>query len=196
MLIISFLFGNSIYNIYILNNLVDSRLEAYKISEASAEKLSVFYDSFIKENENLSLAIVKMPVTDDESTTVYNVYHTNVANALKQVSINRKDVINYYSMTKDEFIDSTGLFYTDMPLDKLKKIGSRDGINIESTKRNLIDYKQVFTYNLVNSIVMLGVTILIIFVYAFSRNKINAVKSMLGYNILQMVRDSIIDFFS
>ncbi|NLM36419.1 MAG: hypothetical protein GX206_13340 [Clostridiales bacterium] len=195
MLIISFLFGNSIYNIYILNNLVDSRLEAYKISEASAEKLSVFYDSFIKENENLSLAIVKMPVTDDESTTVYNVYHTNVANALKQVSINRKDVINYYSMTKDEFIDSTGLFYTDMPLDKLKKIGSRDGINIESTKRNLIDYKQVFTYNLVNSIVMLGVTILIIFVYAFSRNKINAVKSMLGYNILQMVRDSIIDFF-
>ena len=44
----------------------------------------------------------------------------NVANA-KIVSINRKDVINYYSMTKDEFIDSTGLFYTDMPLDKLKK---------------------------------------------------------------------------
>lgn len=193
LVIFSYIFNNSIYDIYGLSHIGDTKLERYVIEQSTPDILNKVYDEL--NAKNAAIQIVKMPISEDYDfeVTVYQVYHTNIEHVKKFKSIS-KNHYEYYQMTRDEFVDGTGVFYTNLSNKSIDLIEQKIGITIkEQNDANYISYKSVIKQNALDFIILLVTTQVVIFIYVISTAKQNAVKTLLGFSPIRILKDRVLE---
>lgn len=195
LLLLSYMFNQSVYQIYELNSLGDSSLKPYKTVEPSGTNLNNLYnqirDTCLVDKE-CDLQLIKTPISEHNHFT-YDIYHSQVESINKPKSIASNKSFKYHQLTKEDFVDGSGIFYSNIPLDTLANITDDLGIAIESYN-DAIEYSQIIKYNAINFFILLIISQLILFIYSFTRIKINTVKKVLGYSELKMIGASMKDF--
>lgn len=195
LLLLSYIFNQSVYDIYKLNNLGDTSLEAYMVENSSGSELNELYkaiDSSCLSDKACRLQLVKTPISKDNHL-VYDIYHSQVEDINKTKSISADTILNYYQLTKEDFVDNNGIFYTNLSLDTLNRLSKKIRINIKNYN-NDIAYGQIIKYNILNFLILIILTQLVLFIYTFTRIKVNAVKKMLGFSKLKMLKASLKNF--
>ncbi|HDR3890879.1 TPA: hypothetical protein QCO65_005455 [Bacillus cereus] len=195
LLLLSYIFNKSIYEIYELNNVGDSSLNEYIIEDFSGNKLNELYEeinSIYLSNKDFQLQIVKTPISKD-NYFIYDIYHSKVDNINKYKSISLNKKFNYHLLTKEDFVDSNGIFSTNIKLDDLNKLSEKIGITIKPYSED-VSYSKIVNLSNLNFVILLILTQLVLFIYTFTRIKVNAIKKMLGYSNFKMVQASFKDF--
>lgn len=96
-------------------------------------------------------------------------------------------------MQKEDFLDSVGVFYTDLPNDAIKEIASRLSVAINNFESDSIPYSMVLELNLVNFIILFIVIQIIYCIYtSYSLKKIGIKKSM-GFSTIHILKEQITD---
>lgn len=89
------------------------------------------------------------------------------------------------------FLDSVGVFYTDLPNDAIKEIASRLSVAINNFESDSIPYSMVLELNLVNFIILFIVIQIIYCIYtSYSLKKIGIKKSM-GFSTIHILKEQI-----
>lgn len=189
LVICSILFNKSIYSIYGVMYIGDTSLNGYRIEDFDSNQVELLYDQLVK--EDATLQVIKMPISKELDTVDYHIYHSDVENISKFISISNNHY-KYDSLTKEEFLDGTGIFYTDLNYEKLQEISHSIGISIvpyEDT--SYISFHSILLANTIDFIVLGISTIGVIFIYVISKKKANAIKSLLGYSDSDIIQDRI-----
>lgn len=187
MIIFSYIFTYSIYEIYGLNNIGDTSLDQYQIKYQSSEDLLNLYNELIE--ENATFQIVKNPISEDKNT-YYDIYHTDINSVNQFVGIS-DNTYRYFAMTEDEFVDSNGTFYTDLSMNKLMGISEKIEVQISTVSENKLSYLDIFINNLLHFIILIITTLTIMYIYTIFRYKINAVKKLAGFSPAKIVLTNI-----
>lgn len=94
-------------------------------------------------------------------------------------------------MQKEDFLDSVGVFYTDLPNDAIKEIASRLPVAINNFESDSIPYSMILELNLVNFIILFIVIQIIYCIYtSYSLKKIGIKKSM-GFSTIHILKEQI-----
>jgi len=94
-------------------------------------------------------------------------------------------------LQKEDFLDSVGVFYTDLPNDAIKEIASRLSVAINNFESDSIPYSMVLELNLVNFIILFIVIQIIYCIYtSYSLKKIGIKKSM-GFSTIHILKEQI-----
>ncbi|UOQ49785.1 hypothetical protein MUN88_06845 [Gracilibacillus caseinilyticus] len=191
----SYIFSTSIYAIYEVNSLGDTSLDGYIAESSSGNDLKNLYDAIyetcLSQNE-CKLELIKTPVSKDNQF-IYNIYHSQLENIDKPASISPDTTFNYKNLTKEDFVDNNGVFYTDISPVTLDNISKQTGNRIEAYNSG-IPYSQILQYNAFNFVIFLIISLLVLFIYTFTRIKINAIKKVMGFSKLKMIADSMKNF--
>ncbi|GEM_PF-431321 len=196
MLLFSYIFNQSVYPIYMLNNFGDSNLKSYAIENSTGNALKDFYEYFDKtylEEDLAKLQIIKMPMTSLNNTT-YEIYHSKLADLSKEKSISKDKTFIYLNLEEEDFIDNTGVFYTDLSIEQLNTIGKHLNISIKEHNESTVEYDEILKLNGLDFAVLMILTILVLFIYTFMRIKVNALKKMIGFSPFRMILDSCKEF--
>ncbi|KIL48372.1 hypothetical protein [Jeotgalibacillus campisalis] len=196
LILLSYIFSKSVYDIYELNNLGDTSLDGYIVEGFSGNEMNELYNKFNAQclsNEACRLQLIKTPVSENNNF-IYEIYHSQIEKLSKPESISADTSFSYHQLTKEEFVDSNGVFYTDLPFETLNGFAVAMENSIERYSNN-IAYDQIIKNNTLNFVVLLVLTQLVLFIYTFTRIKVNAIKKMLGYSNLDMIKASLKDFF-
>ncbi|WP_184182621.1 hypothetical protein [Paenibacillus sp. JGP012] len=175
-----------------LNRLGDSSLRSYSVENYSGDTLRKLYnvmDNSCLADKKCDVQLIKTPVSKDNKM-VFEIYHSNVSSLQKVESTSSNKVFNYYDLTEEEFIDHDGTFSTNLSEDLLRKIAKDAGVSLK-TNDAMIDYNQIFQYNSINFVILFVLSQLILFIYTFTRIKINAVKKVLGFSTFRMVTSAL-----
>lgn len=191
MLVISFIYGQSIYDIYLLNNMGAEGLTSYYVEEASGSNLESLYDVLMK--NGASVEVIKEPITND-NVLEYDVYDSENISVRHKVPVSKDKRILYKKLNKDEFVDSVGRFNSDIGESEIREIYDKLGINIRKYSQDDVEYDQVLKNNAVNFIILILLSQFVLFVFTFSRIKINAIKKLNGFSPLRMIMDSFEEF--
>lgn len=195
LLLLSYIFNQSVYQIYELNNIGDPSLEMYMVNDSSSDKLQKLYQ-LISEDcltvNKCNLQLVKTPISENQKV-IYDIYHSQIQDIKTPPSIRPNNVFNYLPLTQEDFVDSNGVFYTDISLEKLSLFEKQAQLVINSYN-NIIEYKEIIKFNLFNFIVFLIISQLILFIYTFTRIKTNSIKKVLGYSEIKMISSSLKSF--
>lgn len=178
MIIFSYIYSNSIYEIYGLNNIGDSSLNVYQVDYKSGEDLLKVYKELIEENAEFQ--IVKNPMSDD-GNTYYDIYHTDIKSVKQFVGISH-NVYRYFKMTEDEFIDSSGYFSTNLSNNQIEELSQKTAIDFKVLSKNGISYGEIFNNNLFQFLILGITTFAILYIYTMFRFKTNAVKKLAGFS--------------
>ena len=191
MLVCSFIYGQSFYDIYFLNNMGVAHYNTYYLEEANGVNLGYLYDELMA--RHISVEIIKEPISMD-GIQRYEVYDTKdiLVSPIKPLSQEKE--IKYLSLKKEDFIDSTGKFKTNASLKQIKAITQKLGITIKPIKKDKISYFQVTKNNAMNLLILLIISQFTLLIYTLSRMKVNAIKKLNGFSSSRMVVDSFSEF--
>ncbi|GLC89196.1 hypothetical protein [Lysinibacillus piscis] len=196
LLLLSYIFNQSVYQIYELNNIGDSSLDMYMVNDATSEKLKKLYqiynDNCLIDNK-CKIQLVKTPVSENQKM-FYEIYHSQIETIQTPASIRTNNIFHYLPLKEEDFVDSNGIFYTNLSIKEITEFGKQTQLDIQPYN-NLINYKEIITFNLFNFIVFLVISQLILFIYTFTKIKTNAIKKVLGYSGLKIIFNSFKSFF-
>lgn len=105
MLVCSFIYGQSFYDIYFLNNMGVAHYNTYYLEEANGVNLGYLYDELMA--RHISVEIIKEPISMD-GIQRYEVYDTKDISVSVIKPLSQEKEIKYLSLKKEDFIDSTG----------------------------------------------------------------------------------------
>lgn len=193
LVLLSIIFSKSLYEVYGLSHIGDTKLTGYKLEDASSEKLGHIYDYLQEKGANVQ--IIKMPISQDSKKINYDIYHNNISDVFQFVSVSDSHYA-YYSLTKEDFIDGTGVFYTDLSLSEIQKIEKILSIKIDNySSDSYTSVKTILYANGTDLLVLLLVSIVVMMIYVVSRSKENAVKMLMGFSpqriVLRRVRETV-----
>ena len=135
MLVLSFIYSRSIYDIYVLNNMENNDLQSYYLEETSGENLGKVFDEL--KSEKCQIEIIKKPVTDDHIIR-YEIYDTDNVIVNKIAPSTSEKQIIYLELGRNDFVDSTGVFRCNLSADQMRKISNRMMIEIKPYKDGAI----------------------------------------------------------
>lgn len=138
-----------------------------------------------------NLQLIKTPVTQDQ-TFLYDIYHSNIEQINKVSSIRSDRTFNYHSLTKEDFVDNNGVFYTDLSAQQLKDITANLELQISPYDQH-VNYSQIFWQNSLNLGLLVLLTVVVFFIFTFTRIKVNAVKKLLGFSNIKMIYETFRD---
>ena len=196
-ILFAYIFNTSIYNIYEKNNISSENLKGYVLEETSPEILNKFYTIFTEEysQNNLELIINTLTSTDK---SVYDLYCYPLNEFVQKQPISQSILLQYHELKKEDFLDSVGVFYTDLRADEIKEIASQLSVAISDFENEAIPYSMVLKLNLFNFVILYIVLQIIYCIYtSYSLKKIGIKKSM-GFSTVHILKEqitSIIKYF-
>lgn len=197
-ILFAYIFNTSIYNIYEKNNIAAKNLKGYVLEETSPEVLDRFYTLFTKEYSYNKLELINNTLTSTDKS-VYDLYCFPLNSFTQKQPISSSILFQYHELLKEDFLDSVGVFYTDLPNDAIKEIASRLSVAINNFESDSIPYSMVLELNLVNFIILFIVIQIIYCIYtSYSLKKIGIKKSM-GFSTIHILKEqitSIIKYYS
>lgn len=189
-ILFAYIFNTSIYNIYEKNNIAAKNLKGYVLEETSPEVLNRFYTLFTKEYSHNKLELINNTLTSTDKS-VYDLYCFPLNSFTQKQPISSSILFQYHELQKEDFLDSVGVFYTDLPNDAIKEIASRLSVAINNFESDSIPYSMVLELNLVNFIILFIVIQIIYCIYtSYSLKKIGIKKSM-GFSTIHILKEQI-----
>ncbi|WP_142414173.1 hypothetical protein [Hathewaya massiliensis] len=183
MLIFSYIFNNSIYEIYGLNNIGDTSLREYQVCDLQGDKLLKVYEGLVE--NNATFQIVKTPISEDENI-YYDIYHTDIKSIKKIIGVSN-NIYRYFEITQDDFIDSSGLFSASLSPEEISMLSKKIGVDIKVVDKQSIAYSNILKQNLLQFIILCIITLAILYIYTIFRYKVNAVKKLSGFSPTKIV---------
>lgn len=194
LILFSIIFSQSLYEVYGLSHIGDTKLAGYKIDKASSEMLGNVYDYLMKQDANIQ--IIKMPLSQEETDVInYEIYHTNVSSIFHFQGLSDTQY-SYFMLSKDDFIDGTGVFYTNLGEKDVQKMADVFSIKIDDYASNsYTSIKTILYANGMDVLILLFISFIVMLIYVISRNKENAVKALLGFSKHKIVLSRIKETF-
>ncbi|HAP3307366.1 TPA: hypothetical protein IUB97_002286 [Enterococcus faecalis] len=196
-ILFAYIFNTSIYNIYEKNNISSENLNGYVLEETSPEILDNFYTIFTEEYSQNKLELINNTLTSTDKS-VYDLYCYPLNKFVQKQPISQSIVLQYHELQKEDFLDSVGVFYTDLRSDEIKEIASELSVEISDFENEAIPYRMVLKLNLFNFVILYIVLQIIYCIYtSYSLKKIGIKKSM-GFSTVHILKEqitSIIKYF-
>ena len=196
-ILFAYIFNTSIYNIYEKNNISSENLKGYVLEETSPEILDKFYKIFTEEYSQNKLELINNTLTSTDKS-VYDLYCYPLNEFVQKQPISQSILLQYHELQKEDFLDSVGVFYTDLRSDEIKEIASQLSVAISDFENEAIPYSMVLKLNLFNFVILYIVLQIIYCIYtSYSLKKIGIKKSM-GFSTVHILREqitSIIKYF-
>lgn len=197
-ILLAYIFNTSIYNIYEKNNIATEKLEGYVLEETSPEILDKFYTIFTEKYSQNKLELINNTLTSTDKS-VYDLYCYPLNEFTQKQPISSSILFQYHELQKEDFLDSVGVFYTDLPVNAIKEIASQLSVTINTFENDAIPYSMVLELNLLNFVILFIVLQIIYCIYtSYSLKKIGVKKSM-GFSTIHILKEqitSIIKYFS
>lgn len=189
-ILFAYIFNTSIYNIYEKNNISSENLKGYVLEETSPEILDKFYTIFTEEYSQNKLELINNTLTSTDKS-VYDLYCYPLNKFVQKQPISQSIVLQYHELQKEDFLDSVGVFYTDLRADEIKEIGSQLSVGISDFENEAIPYSMVLKLNLFNFVILYIVLQIIYCIYtSYSLKKIGIKKSM-GFSTVHILKEQI-----
>lgn len=189
-LLFTYIFNSSIYNIYEKNNIATDNLSGYMIEEASPEILNQFYTLFTENYANNKIELINNTVTSTDNS-VYELYCYPLDEFEQKQPISKTIEFKYHELTLENFLDSVGIFYTDLSDDEINRLEAQLSTQIIEYKDTTIPYSMVLQLNLLNFLILFIVILIIYGIYtSYSLKRIGIKKSM-GFSTLRILKEQI-----
>lgn len=189
-MLFTYIFNSSIYNIYEKNNIASNGLYGYTFEDGNSNNLDRFYDMFMENYPEYKLETIHNTLTSTDKS-VYELHCYPINDFSRRQPISQTMQFEYYELTKEDFLDSVGNFYTNVPYEKLLTIASELETNIKPFKDNTIPYNMVFNLNILNFAILLVIIQIIYCIYtSYSFKKIGIKKSM-GFSSARILKEQI-----
>ena len=189
-ILFAYIFNTSIYNIYEKNNISSENLKGYVLEETSPEILDKFYTIFTEEYSQNKLELINNTLTSTDKS-VYDLYCYPLNKFVQKQPISQSILLQYHELQKEDFLDSVGVFYTDLRADEIKEIASQLSVAISDFENEAIPYRMVLKLNLFNFVILYIVLQIIYFIYtSYSLKKIGIKKSM-GFSTVHILKEQI-----
>ncbi|MDD7044839.1 MAG: hypothetical protein PUI05_05265 [Peptoniphilaceae bacterium] len=196
-ILFAYIFNTSIYNIYEKNNISSENLKGYVLEETSPEILNKFYTIFTEEYSQNKLELINNTLTSTDKS-IYDLYCYPLNEFEQKQPISQSILLQYHELQKEDFLDSVGVFYTDLRADEIKEIASQLSVAISDFENEAIPYSMVLKLNLFNFVILYIVLQIIYCIYtSYSLKKIGIKKSM-GFSTVHILKEqitSIIKYF-
>ncbi|WP_318793064.1 hypothetical protein, partial [Bifidobacterium longum] len=136
------------------------------------------------------LELINNTLTSTDKS-VYDLYCFPLNSFTQKQPISSSILFQYHELQKEDFLDSVGVFYTDLLNDAIKEIASRLSVAINNFESDSIPYSMVLELNLVNFIILFIVIQIIYCIYtSYSLKKIGIKKSM-GFSTIHTLKEQI-----
>ena len=137
-----------------------------------------------------------MPLSQEETDVInYEIYHTNVSSIFHFQGLSDTQY-SYFMLSKDDFIDGTGVFYTNLGEKEVQKMADVFSIKIDDYASNsYTSIKTILYANGMDVLILLFISFIVMLIYVISRNKENAVKALLGFSKHKIVLSRIKETF-
>ena len=190
-LLFAYIFNSSIYNIYEKNNIAADNLSGYVIEETSPETLNQFYSIFTENYPNNKIELINNTLTSTDNS-VYDLYCYPLDKFEQKQPVSQTIEFKYHELTKEDFLDSVGIFYTDLSDDEIDQLATQLSTPIIEYEDTSIPYGMILELNLFNFIILFIVILIIYGIYtSYSLKKIGIKKSM-GFSTLRILKEQII----
>lgn len=189
-ILFAYIFNTSIYNIYEKNNISSENLKGYVLEETSPEILNKFYTIFTEEYSQNKLELINNTLTSTDKS-IYDLYCYPLNEFVQKQPISKSILLQYHELKKEDFLDSVGVFYTDLRADEIKEIASQLSVAISDFENEAIPYSMVLKLNLFNFVILYIVLQIIYCIYtSYSLKKIGIKKSM-GFSTVHILKEQI-----
>lgn len=190
-LLFIYIFNSSIYNIYEKNNIAADNLSGYVIEEISPETLNQFYSIFTENYPNNKIELINNTLTSTDNS-VYDLYCYPLDKFEQKQPVSQTIEFKYHELTKEDFLDSVGIFYTDLSDGEIDQLATQLSTQIIEYEDTSIPYSMILELNLFNFIILFIVILIIYGIYtSYSLKKIGIKKSM-GFSTLRILKEQII----
>ena len=190
-LLFAYIFNSSIYNIYEKNNIAADNLSGYVIEETSPETLNQLYSRFTEKNPNNKKELINNTLTSTDNS-VYDLYCYPLDKFEQKQPVSQTIEFKYHELTKEDFLDSVGIFYTDLSDGEIDQLATQLSTQIIEYEDTSIPYSMILELNLFNFIILFIVILIIYGIYtSYSLKKIGIKKSM-GFSTLRILKEQII----
>ena len=190
-LLFAYIFNSSIYNIYEKNNIAADNLSGYVIEETSPETLNQFYSIFTENYPNNKIELINNTLTTTDNS-VYDLYCYPLDKFEQKQPVSQTIEFKYHELTKEDFLDSVGIFYTDLSDGEIDQLATQLSTQIIEYEDTSIPYSMILELNLFNFIILFIVILIIYGIYtSYSLKKIGIKKSM-GFSTLRILKEQII----
>lgn len=125
----------------------------YAITNSEAEKLADFYNEIVKNIDGYQFEQVVNTVSETNNTE-YELNCLPFDSFSKKQPVTSSIHFNYKELKQDDFVDSTGLFYTDIPFEKLNKIAKNSDLTVKAATQYKISYSMFFSFYALDFIVL------------------------------------------
>ena len=148
------------------------------ITNPEIDKLADFYNEIVKNIDSYRFEQV-VNIASETNNTEYDLYCLPLDNFAQKQPITSSMHLNYKELKQDDFIDSTGLFYTDIPFEKLNQIAECSDITIKAATQDKISYSMFFSFYALDFIVLFIVLQIVYGIYtSYNLKKIGIKKSV------------------
>ena len=190
-LLFAYIFNSSIYNIYEKNNIAADNLSGYMLEEPSPEILNQFYTIFTENYDDNRLEIINNTLTTTDKSA-YDLYCYPLDKFSQKQPVSQTIEFEYHELTKEDFLDSVGIFYTDLSLEEIDQLSAQLSTQIIKYEDTSIPYSMILELNLFNFIILFIVILIIYCIYtSYSLKKIGIKKSM-GFSTLRILKEQIL----
>ena len=190
-LLFAYIFNSSIYNIYEKNNIAADNLSGYMLEEPSPEILDQFYTIFTENYNDNRLEIINNTLTTTDKSA-YDLYCYPLDKFSQKQPVSQTIEFEYHELTKEDFLDSVGIFYTDLSVEEIDQLAAQLSTQIIEYEDTSIPYSMILELNLFNFIILFIVILIIYCIYtSYSLKKIGIKKSM-GFSTLRILKEQIL----
>ena len=190
-LLFAYIFNSSIYNIYEKNNIAADNLSGYMLEEPSPEILNQFYTIFTENYDDNRLEIINNTLTTTDRSA-YDLYCYPLDKFSQKQPVSQTIEFEYHELTKEDFLDSVGIFYTDLSVEEIDQLAAQLSTQIIEYEDTSIPYSMILELNLFNFIILFIVILIIYCIYtSYSLKKIGIKKSM-GFSTLRILKEQIL----
>lgn len=190
-LLFAYIFNSSIYNIYEKNNIAADNLSGYMLEEPSPEILDQFYTIFTENYDDNRLEIINNTLTTTDKSA-YDLYCYPLDKFSQKQPVSQSIEFEYHELTKEDFLDSVGIFYTDLSVEEIDQLAAQLSTQIIEYEDTSIPYSMILELNLFNFIILFIVILIIYCIYtSYSLKKIGIKKSM-GFSTLRILKEQIL----
>ena len=192
MLLFAYIFNSSIYNIYEKNNIAADNLNGYMIEETSPDILNQFYSIFTENYSDNKIELINNTLTSTNNS-VYDLYCYPLDKFAQKQPVSQTIEFEYHELTKEDFLDSVGIFYTDLSIEEIDQLAAQLSISIREYEDESIPYSIILELNFVNFVILFIVILIIYGIYtSYSLKKIG-IKISMGFSTLRILKEQIIN---
>lgn len=189
-LLFAYIFSSSIYQIYEKNNITSKNMSYYAITNSEAEKLADFYNEIVKNIDGYQFEQV-VNIVSETNNTEYELYCLPFDSFSKKQPVTSSMHFNYKELKQDDFVDSTGLFYTDIPFEELNKIAKSSDLTVKAATQDKISYSMFFSFYALDFIVLFIVLQIVYGIYTSYNLKKIGIKKSMGFSKSRILKEQI-----